>query len=265
MKNNYNFVKQYLELIQIDNIEPPSLEYLAKLQAHHLNALAWNTFDVYLGRKVVLNPQLILEKFIEEQRGGLCYELNGAFCHLLQQLGFDANLATCFALHYHADPFDFPSDTHAVIIVTLNNHQYLVEVGYGDLIKHPVKLEEKCRHQDASGEYQLSYQKEVGRFQLEKLCRNQWIAQYQFETAKRELSSFTPNLEVVYQHPTYQSINYIKPDKSGTQIIKNNFYIIHNAQHVEQYSIDALGGLSTILKTRLGVNAQFVNQYFSPR
>ena len=85
-----------------------------------------------------------------------------------------------------------------------------------------------------------------------------------FEIAKRELSSFTPNLEVVYQHPTYKNINYIKPDKSGTQILKDNHYIIQNKQHTEQYSYDALGGLPTILKTRLGMSVQFVNQFFPP-
>lgn len=263
MKIDKNFIRTYLDLIQIGSIKSSSLESLAHLQSNHLETLAWNTLDVFLGRKVILDPNIILNKFISEKRGGLCYELNGAFCYLLNQLGFDAYLSTCFALNYHDDPFDFPSDTHAIIIVNFENDKYLVEVGFGDLIKNPVKIENQFHYQDKSGEYRLLLREEIKRFQLERLCDSGWKPQYHFEVTPRDLKSFTPNLEVVYRHPTYQKLNYIRPDKQGVQILKDDQYIVRKNQKIETYLFEELGGIKAILKGELGIAEQFVNEYFA--
>ncbi len=262
MKTNIDFVEKYLDLIQVKELNPPSLAYLGHLQSRHLETLAWNTIDVFLGTKVILDPNIILNKFLMERRGGLCYELNGAFCSLLNQLGFDAYLASSFAFAYHEDLFDFPSDTHAVIIVNFNDCKYLVEVGYGALFKNPIKIEDKIQYADQSGEYRLLFLPDIQRFQLERLCNGEWKRQNNFELTPRELNSFTPNLEIVYQHPIYQKLNYIKPTSRGVQILKNDHYIVHHNEHVETLPFKSLGGIQAILKDKLGMSEQFVNAYF---
>lgn len=252
MTNENTFIQQYLSLMNATPAKPPSLHYLAELQSLHIESFAWNTVDVHFGKRVTLDPHAILDKFITKQKGGLCYELNGAFCYLLQQLGFDAHLATCFALNYHADPFDFPSDTHAIIIVKLEDVKYLVEVGYGDLFKSPIKIEDNSYYQDNSGQYRIIYRQDLNRYQLEMQNLQNWVPQYHFATTPRELSSFHPNLEVVYQHPTYQQLNYIKFSKNGTQILKDNHYIVRHNNKVEAVGFETLGGIETILKEKLG-------------
>ncbi|MDR6722864.1 arylamine N-acetyltransferase [Paenibacillus amylolyticus] len=43
-------IKAYLKRIGIDEIKPPTLEFLSELQAAHVEYLSWQTVDIFAGR-----------------------------------------------------------------------------------------------------------------------------------------------------------------------------------------------------------------------
>ncbi|MEF8884263.1 MAG: arylamine N-acetyltransferase [Haloarculaceae archaeon] len=90
---------RYLRRIGLDpgSVGPRDRETLARLQhAHVLTvpfenlAIAGDPWDRRSGEGVSLDRAALLEKVVERERGGFCYEPNGAFVELLAALGFDA-------------------------------------------------------------------------------------------------------------------------------------------------------------------------------
>lgn len=90
--------RRYLERLDVDpeDLEEPTLEALGALQRAHVHripfetvAVAGHPHDDRGGAGVSLEMSAILEKVVAEQRGGFCYELNGAFGWLLDEFGYD--------------------------------------------------------------------------------------------------------------------------------------------------------------------------------
>ena len=135
-------IDKYLERIGCKFKSEINLEYLIELQSCHQLNVPFENLDVFLGRKKILNVDSLYEQIVVKRRGGWCHELNGLFSSLLSQLGFDVKIVSC--LHYDRDKNDFntvPFD-HMALVVTIDEIQYLVDVGYGCLNQHfkPLKM-----------------------------------------------------------------------------------------------------------------------------
>ena len=134
---------EYLKRIGFNEAPEISLDCLRRLQASHQLTVPFENLDVFMGKHIILNTDLLYEKIVLEKRGGWCCELNGLFAWLLQKLGFDVTLISCS--HYNAliDKFDSIFD-HLALLVNLENVQYLVDVGYGHINQHlePIEISE---------------------------------------------------------------------------------------------------------------------------
>ena len=62
------------------------------LQRAHVLSVPFENLDIHLGRRLVLDREANYAKIVERRRGGWCYELNGAFGWLLEQLGYRVTL-----------------------------------------------------------------------------------------------------------------------------------------------------------------------------
>ena len=87
---------QYLERLGVER-RAPSLEFLSELQASHLIHVPFENLDVFHRRGVSTEAEVSVEKVIGG-RGGWCFELNGAFGWLLNEIGFDAEYVSCRVL-----------------------------------------------------------------------------------------------------------------------------------------------------------------------
>lgn len=126
----------YLDRLQLKK-EAVSLPYLRKLHRAHLLHIPFENLDIHYRRKIVLDIGLIYKKVIGEKRGGLCYELNGLFYHLLARLGFEVFLgsASVFDEDSLSEEFD-----HMIIFVRVEDKTYLCDVGFGSSFTEPRQL-----------------------------------------------------------------------------------------------------------------------------
>jgi N-hydroxyarylamine O-acetyltransferase len=85
-------VEDYLRRLEAVRPGVPDLEALCELQRRHLESVPFENLGRYLGEQVDLEESALLDKVVRQRRGGLCYELNGAFGLLLQDVGFDVRL-----------------------------------------------------------------------------------------------------------------------------------------------------------------------------
>lgn len=130
-----NRVDEYLDRIGFDRPVELDLDSLAALQHAHLVAVPFENLDVHDRIRVSVDQDAVLAKIVDRRRGGWCFEVNGGFAWLLEQLGFVVRRLGAAVL------LDGPNTLvdHLAIEVQLDR-PYLVDVGFGDSFICPLDL-----------------------------------------------------------------------------------------------------------------------------
>jgi len=145
----------YLARIGLDPaaVRTADRETLARLQRAHVTAVPFETLavtgdpfaaaegeyeaesedereaeDESEAEGVTLTLPHLYEKIVERERGGFCFELNGLFGWLLDELGFDADRVAAGMLSDDGDPR--PPANHHTHLAHLDR-EYVVDVGCG--------------------------------------------------------------------------------------------------------------------------------------
>ena len=193
----------YLDRIKYKGSLEPTLETLAALQMAHLQTIPFENLSVVYKQPIVLDLELLFEKVIGRNRGGFCYELNGLFASLLRHLGFQVSMLE--ARVFGADgvagkPFD-----HLTLQVDLDQ-PYLVDVGFGDSFRVPLRLNTTGEQQCNQRSYRLTGDAAM-RTLMERKPGGEWAAQYEFP---EQFHTFSDYKEMcVYQQTS--------PDSTFTQ------------------------------------------------
>ncbi len=180
--------QEYLTRIQIEQPAPPTLDFLARLQAHHLKTVPFENLDVRAGRPIILEENRLFLKIVGARRGGFCYELNGLFGWLLQTLDFSVTRVA--ARVYEGGKGQFgPDQDHMALLVHLDQ-DYLVDVGFGDSFRTPLRLPSGQR-KDVSGRYRLAPTADGSNdLELQHQDAAHWMPQYRFSLTPQRLSDF---------------------------------------------------------------------------
>lgn len=118
----------------------PDLTLLSALTAAHTQSIPFENLDVLLGARISLEPDALFQKLVVERRGGYCFEQNGLFLQVLQELGF--RVTPISARVRLERPRDFmPPRTHMFLRVELDGESWLTDVGVGGLsLTSPLRL-----------------------------------------------------------------------------------------------------------------------------
>ncbi|QHJ71281.1 arylamine N-acetyltransferase family protein [Planococcus halotolerans] len=176
---------KYLKRFDAYPVEENYLQDLAKLQSLHMQHIPFENLDVIRKVPIYLNLENIYDKVVNQHRGGYCYELNGLFCWLLQQIGFDAKMISATVMK--PDGSYAKPDTHAAIIVELDA-PYLVDAGFGDSTISPIPLGGE-RHTDNSGTYRID-EIETDVYELTRENDGDEKVLYRFTLDEKKLEDF---------------------------------------------------------------------------
>lgn len=177
--------KNYLERFKASPIQEHYLQNLAELQSLHMQNIPFENLDVLRRTPIYLNIESIYDKIVNQHRGGYCYEINGLFHWLLNELGFEAKLIS--ATVQKPDGTWSKADTHAAILVELDT-LYLVDAGFGDSTISPIPLGGE-RHTDYSGTYRVE---QVDEIYYDLIRENEETEKtlYRFSTEAKRLADF---------------------------------------------------------------------------
>lgn len=116
-----------------------TLETLKQLHQAHTQAIAFENLDALLGRTIKIDDDSVFTKLVSAGRGGWCFEQNGLFRRVLQELGFSiTNLSGRVLL---ANPAQLPARTHSITLVTFGDEAWLADVGFGGkTLPSPIRL-----------------------------------------------------------------------------------------------------------------------------
>jgi N-hydroxyarylamine O-acetyltransferase len=154
-----------------------------------------------------ITKENLMNKIIERNEGGICYELNPLFYFYLLENGFNAVLTNGVVYNHAAEEYHQLGRTHVTILIFHEDEKYLIDTGFGgNLPLKPVPL---------SGEPISSYNGEFrikkvnhpyGDYCLEMQLKHKdtdWKIGYAFDTKKsiEDLSKLNEIQTIIIEHP----------------------------------------------------------------
>lgn len=205
-------IHEYLERIRYQGSLEPTAQTLGTLHESHLLAVPFENLSIHAGQPILLQEEALYEKIVRRGRGGFCYELNGLFAWLLRQLGFRVSLLSA-EVHKEGAGFNPAFDHLALLVHQLGESDWLVDVGFGDAFRRPLRLESEGEQVDSDGRvYDLlqASEKRAGTAEralrvMRRLGENGWEMQYRFTLQPYALSDFAARCQY---HQTSQESSF---------------------------------------------------------
>jgi N-hydroxyarylamine O-acetyltransferase len=146
----------YLARIEYGGPLHPDIETLRGLQLAHLLTVPFENLDIGLGARINLSREALWDKIVVGRRGGFCYELNGLFAWLLEQVGFEVTCLNARDYHPEDDSFGIDFD-HIALMVRApgDSTRWLADVGYGDTFTEPLNIDEPGEQIQRGQSYRL--------------------------------------------------------------------------------------------------------------
>ncbi|XP_036377144.1 arylamine N-acetyltransferase, pineal gland isozyme NAT-3-like [Megalops cyprinoides] len=153
-------VAKYLLRIGCSGPMMPTLATLQHVHHRHLLSVPFENLTIHSGGQVGLELPLLYDKIIHQHRGGFCFENNGLFSWLLSQLGFEVTLLSAQVKNRITGVYGPPFD-HMIIMVTLEGHRWLCDVGFGAGFEVPMSLETEEPQKQGHGVFRIRHEGEI--------------------------------------------------------------------------------------------------------
>ena len=244
-------IDAYLKRIGYRGSREPSAEVLTQLHRAHMLAVPFENLDIPLSQPIVLSLPSLFDKIVRRRRGGFCYELNGLFGWLLEQIGFEVVMlsARVFDGARQGPEFD-----HLVLLVEVEG-SFIADVGFGDSFLEPLRLdagEESVLH---GSSYRLvgSDSEKI----LERRQESDWEPQYVFSPAPRRLADFSAMCRYQQTSPeskfTRKTVCSLATPK-GRTTLSNSRLIMTAGGGREEREVSGQEEYRTLLKTHFGID-----------
>lgn len=154
----------------------PALDTVRALHLAHATHIPFENIDVLHRRPISLDLESLSRKFIDERRGGYCFEQNTFFAGLLEQCGFRV---TRLAARVRWGATGVRPRTHMLLGVDLDGETHLADVGFGgEGLLWPVPLRPGATARQFSWSYRVIQE---GRLHVLQAGRpNGWLDLYSF-------------------------------------------------------------------------------------
>jgi N-hydroxyarylamine O-acetyltransferase len=176
----------YLQRIGYTGSTGPTAQTLHDLHVAHLMTVPFENLSIPRHEPIILDEDRLFDKIVCQRRGGFCYELNGLFCALLRELGFDATRLSASVTHA-AGGFGQEFD-HMTLRVSLDR-PWLADVGFGDSFREPLLLDPNV--EQPQGEWTYRLVETDGYLILQQRGGDEtWADQYRFTGQPRQLDDY---------------------------------------------------------------------------
>jgi len=183
-------VLHYLNHIDLEAEEiVPSVELLKDIHKNHLLKVPFENLDIINGCKLSMNPEEIFKKIVLNNRGGICFETNSFMHSILNMIGF--NVKRVSASFWNDELLKWNLDfSHLALIVSIDENEYLFDVGIGGGFLEPLLLKDGYEYSDANGSYQV-VKADDNEFNLRHLEENEWKDFLKINTLSRNQDEFS--------------------------------------------------------------------------
>jgi N-hydroxyarylamine O-acetyltransferase len=120
----------YLERVRVSEPLTADVESLRRLHVAHREAFLFENISIQTGGGISVALGDIERKFLDEGRGGYCFEHNTLFSTALREIGF---AVTTLLGRVRRGPPERWCRTHMVLRVTIDGEPWLADVGFGGI------------------------------------------------------------------------------------------------------------------------------------
>jgi N-hydroxyarylamine O-acetyltransferase len=177
---------KYLERINYVGLVSPTFEVLSRLQVMHLMHVPFENLDIHNNTRIDVTN--LFDKIVARRRGGFCYELNGLFYELLQEIGFAVKRIS--ARVYDGKSDYSPEFDHMALVVKIDEDDYLVDVGFGEFSFSPIKIAMDNDTHDSRGVFRMEAFNESDRVVKKMNTDGTFIPEYIFSEQERQPYEF---------------------------------------------------------------------------
>ena len=243
----------YLKRINYHGSLTLSAETLRELQVAHLLAVPFENLSIHANQPIVLADESLFAKIVERRRGGFCYECNGLFAALLRALGFEVTMLAAEVAN--ADGVFGPPFDHMTLMVSLEQ-RWLVDVGFGDSFREPLRLDEPGEQLQGSHAYQIVTD---GSFftLLQKIADGEWKAQYRFTLEPHHYDDYA---EMCRYHQTSPQSHFTRArlcslatDEGRITLSDMRFIETSTNNEKQERNVVNEAEFATILRERFGI------------
>jgi N-hydroxyarylamine O-acetyltransferase len=181
-------VETYLNRIGITSLSDSPDVALRQLQLAHLYSVPFENLSIHWRQPMELDLAHLFEKIVLRKRGGFCYECNALFASLLQALGYEVEMLS--ARVAKSDGSYSPDFDHMLLLVNASE-RWIVDTGFGDSFRKPLRLDVRQVQHEPHREYQLIPDNDEYVL-YQSLNGGTRKAQFKFSTSPRSISDFDP-------------------------------------------------------------------------
>lgn len=225
-----NFVLQdYLDRIHFTGDINLSIDGIRKLMQHQLYSVPFENLDVQAGKSVSLLVNDIVHKIVGQNRGGYCYEVNGIFALVLQEIGIPYRFVAARPLVNTIEN----AKTHMALIAVIENEEYLIDLGFGGSgIREPLQLNNNESEVQQGLETFSLVKIERGEYLLRVKVNKEWKNLYSFDLSYQRWIDFKPANHFNSTHSdsifTQSTITVLQTPLGKKILFGNSFKSIEN-------------------------------------
>lgn len=245
----------YLQRLGFDAPPAPTLATLRQLQLGHTGAFPFENLNTLAGEPVNIDLPSIESKVLHGERGGYCYELNGLFLALLQELGFDARGITGRVVMGQPEG-TWAARTHRLSLVMLEGVRYITDVGFGGMVPTaPLILDTDAEQLTPHEPYRI--EQHADGYTLRAKVAGEWRAMYLFDLQRQEAIDYTIGNWYVSTHPESPFARQLMVARTGDgwrRTLNNGSFAIHRiGSESERRQMADVNELIEVLATEFGI------------
>jgi len=130
-----------------------SIDTLRRLHLAHREAFLFENLSIQMGGGISLALPDLERKFLDQGRGGYCFEHNTLFAAALREAGFES---TTLLGRVRRGPPERWARTHMVLRLTIDDEVWLADVGFGAVgLVEPIPLRDGATAEQGGFTYRL--------------------------------------------------------------------------------------------------------------
>ena len=249
---------KYFDRIGLKRPDSCDLESLDSIILAHQYNVPFENLDIHDDHlSISISIEKLFEKIVTRKRGGYCFELNSLFSSAL--LAFGYKVFSCLARDVLEDGSIFPA-IHRLPIVTIDNAQYICDVGYGRVQPGcALKLENGYTKIDQNKTFlveNIDKDERIWRLSYMSNDKNEWEPSIDFTLSKiEEVDFLAPNFfcctDAEIKFVTDRIVNI--RTSSGSKSIYNDIFTINENGEKTVTQIKGVEHLKQILSSHFGI------------
>ncbi|EQB39456.1 hypothetical protein M947_05540 [Sulfurimonas hongkongensis] len=244
-------IERYLQSISVEK-KPNSISDINDFIKKHLQSLYFCNIPVLLGDEISLELKAIVQKMIEEKKGGYCFEHNKLIYEALKYFGFEVEAP--FARVLNNQKVDVPK-THRFTLLSFRGERYIVDAGFSFMSPNSaIRFGDTPTKTIFERDY-IVKELDANNFELTMLRKEGPYTLYSFDLTKHNEQDFEMGHFYSSKHKDAPFVNNLVLSKITDKKIyslKNNSYHEMSKEKKDEVIIKTKKEFTSILREKFG-------------